>query len=119
LGAGALLAASTIALVWVIVDRWRREGRTLPLAPLSGLLITVWSWTIFSSIDPLLRYVIPALHSVQYLYFVWLMKRNEASAEEGPPSFGRPVAVRIGLLALSAIGLGVLLFHLLPTFLDT
>ena len=119
IAAGAVLAASTIALVWVIVDRWRREGRTIPLAPLAGLLITVWSWTIFSSVDPLIRYVIPALHSVQYLYFVWLMKRNEARAEEGPPSFGRPVAVRVGLLALSAIGLGVLLFHLLPTFLDT
>ena len=51
-------------------------------------------------------YVIPALHSVQYLYFVWLMKRNEARAEEGPPAFGRPVAVRLGLLALSALALG-------------
>ncbi len=119
IGAGVVLGASTIALVWVIVDRWRREGRTLPLAPLTGLLITVWSWTIFSSIDPLVRYVIPALHSIQYLYFVWLMKRNEARAEEGPPLFGRPVAVRVGLLALSAVGLGVLLFHVLPTFLDT
>ena len=119
LGAGAVLAASTIALVWVVVERLLREGRTLPAAPLAGLLITIWSWTIFSSIDPLLRYVIPALHSIQYLYFVWLMKRNEARSEEGPPSFGRPVAVRVGLLALSAVGLGVVLFHVLPTFLDT
>ncbi|HVH41237.1 MAG TPA: hypothetical protein VM925_02805 [Labilithrix sp.] len=116
---GAVLALSTIALVGVIVDRWRREGRTLPLAPLSGLLITVWSWTIFSSIDPLVRYVIPALHSIQYLYFVWLMKRNEARDGEGPPAFGRPVAVRLGILALSALGLGLLLFHVAPTFLDT
>jgi len=119
LGAGAVLGASTIALVWVVVERLLREGRTLPAAPLAGLLITIWSWTIFSSIDPLLRYVIPALHSIQYLYFVWLMKRNEARSEEGPPSFGRPVAVRVGLLALSAVGLGVVLFHALPTFLDT
>ena len=66
----------------------------LPLAPLSGFLITVWSWTIYSSVDPLMRYVIPALHSIQYLYFVWLMKRNEAREREGPPTFGRPVAVR-------------------------
>jgi hypothetical protein len=119
LGAGAVLAASTIALIATVLAKRRREGRTFPLAPLSGLLITIWSWTIFSSIDPLLRYVIPALHSLQYLYFVWLMKRNEARAEEGPPSFGRPVAVRIGLLALSALGLGLLLFHIGPAFLDT
>lgn len=119
LGAGAVLGVSTVAVVWVVVERLIREGKTLPAAPLAGLLITIWSWTIFSSVDPLLRYVIPALHSVQYMYFVWLMKRNEARSEEGPPSFGRPVAVRVGLLALSAVGLGVFLFHLLPTFLDT
>jgi hypothetical protein len=119
LGAGAVLAVSAVALIAVVVAKRRREGRTFPLAPLCGLLVTVWSWTIFSSVDPLLRYVIPALHSIQYLYFVWLMKRNEARAGEGPPAFGRPVAVRLAILALSALGLGVLLFHLLPTFLDT
>ena len=119
IAAGAVLAASTIAVAWVLLARWRRERRTLPLAPLTGLLVTVWSWTIFSSFDPLVRYVIPGLHSIQYLYFVWLMKRNEARAEEGPPAFGRPVAVRLGLLAVSAVGLGAMLFHIRPTFLDT
>jgi hypothetical protein len=116
---GAILAASTVALVAVLVAKWRRDRQMLPIAPLVGLLVTVWSWTIFSSIDPLLRYVIPALHSVQYFFFVWLMKRNEARAHEGPPSFGRPVAVRLGLLAVSALGLGFFLFRGLPEFLDT
>ena len=74
----------------------------IPVAPLIGLLITVWSWTIYSSIDPLVQYVIPALHSMQYLYFVWLMKRNEARDAEGPPRFGRPVAVRLGALTVRA-----------------
>ena len=118
LGTGAVLATSLVALVWMLASKWRRERRTLPLAPLAGLLITVWAWTIYSSIDPLVRYVIPALHSIQYLYFVWLMKRNEARASEGPPHFGRPVAVRLGFLALSAIGLGLLLFRGAPAYLD-
>jgi hypothetical protein len=116
---GSVLGVSTIALVWILVARWRREGRPLPAAPLAGFLITVWSWTIFSGVDPLVRYVIPALHSIQYLYFVWLMRRNEARASEGPPLFGRPAAVRLAFLALSAVGLGILLFHVMPTFLDT
>ena len=115
---GTVLALSAIALVVMLAARWRRDRSALPFVPLSGLLITVWSWTIYSSIDPLLRYVIPALHSVQYLYFVWLMKRNEARASEGPPSFGRPVGVRLGLLALTALGLGWFLFRGAPTFLD-
>ncbi len=117
--AGAALGLSTIALAGVLLVKWRRERKMLPIAPLSGLLITVWSWTIYSSIDPLIRYVIPALHSIQYLYFVWLMKRNEARESEGPPMFGRPVAVRVGALALSALGLGWFLFRGAPTFLDT
>lgn len=118
LGAGAVLAASTIALAVVLLRRKRRTGRFLPFAPLAGLVITVWMWTIFSSADPLLVYVIPALHSIQYFYFVWLLKRNEARAHEGPPHFGRPVAVRLALVALGALGLGFLLFRFLPTFFD-
>jgi hypothetical protein len=102
----------------VLVAKWRRERKMLPLVPLSALLITVWSWTIYTSVDPLMRYVIPALHSIQYLYFVWLMKRNEAREQEGPPSFGPPVAVRLGLFALTTLALGWLLFRGAPTFLD-
>jgi hypothetical protein len=115
---GVVLVASSLALAGVLFAKWRREGRTVPLAPLAGLLITVWSWTIYSSADRLVQYAIPALHSIQYLYFVWLMKRNQARAEEGAPRFGRPVAVRLGLLALSAVGLGWLLFHGAPGLLD-
>jgi hypothetical protein len=116
---GGVLGVSTVALVSILVAKWRRERRMLPLAPLSGLLITIWSWTIYSSIDPLMIYLIPALHSIQYFYFVWLMKRNEARAHEGPPSFGRPVAVRLGFLAVSALALGWLLFRGAPEYLDS
>lgn len=115
---GGVLALSTVVVLVVLLGARRREGRFLPFAPVAGLLITVWSWTIFSSIDPLVRYVIPALHSVQYLYFVGLMKRNEAQANEGPPNFGRPTAVRLGVLAASALALGWFLFHGAPSFLD-
>ncbi|HSO38184.1 MAG TPA: hypothetical protein VLT33_36905, partial [Labilithrix sp.] len=115
---GGALALSTVALIVVLLAERRRQRRALPIGPLGGLLVTIWAWTIYSSIDPLMRYVIPALHSIQYLYFVWLMKRNEARESEGPPTFGRPVAVRLGFLAVSALGLGWLLFRGLPAYLD-
>lgn len=115
---GVVLGLSTVALIGVLLAEWRRQRRRLPFAPLGGLLVTVWSWTIYSGIDPLMRYLIPALHSIQYLYFVWLMKRNEAREGEGPPSFGRPVAVRLGFLAVSAFALGWLLFRGAPGYLD-
>jgi hypothetical protein len=102
----------------VLIRHWRRHRRLPPFAPLTGFFVTIWLWTIWSSVDPLMVYLIPALHSVQYLYFVWLIRRNEARAQEGPPAFGRPVAVRLGLLFASALGLGWLLFHGAPDFLD-
>jgi hypothetical protein len=116
--AGLALAMSTLALAGHLLVKWLRHRESLPLVPLAGFLISVWSWTIYSSLDPLMQYVIPALHSIQYLYFVSLMKRNEAREAEGPPTFGRPVAVRLAVLAFSAIGLGWLLFRGVPGILD-
>jgi hypothetical protein len=80
--------------------------------------VTIWLWTVYSSVDPLMVYMIPALHAVQYLHVVWLLKRNEARAAEGPPLFGRPTGVRLGILAASAIALGWILFRGAPAFLD-
>src|SRR5262249_30227771 len=58
LGTALLLAA-------MLVRKRLREGR-LPLAtPLAALLSSIWAWSIYSSIDPLVVYVTPALHSVQ------------------------------------------------------
>jgi hypothetical protein len=114
---GAALAVSSVALGVVLVQKWRREG-PLPLTPLTGFLVTIWFWTIYTGFDPLVRYVIPALHSIQYLYFVWLMKSSEARAHEGPPSFGPPVATRLSVLALSALALGWLMLRGGPELLD-
>ena len=116
---GALLIATVVLLIATLVKKWRTQGRGVPLVALGAFLITLWSWTIFSSANRLVQYVIPALHSTQYLFFVWLMKRNEARVEEGPPSFGRPVALRLGWLVLSSLILGWLLFHGAPDILDS
>jgi hypothetical protein len=118
LSSGAALALSTLGLVYVLATKWRRE-RSLPFTPLLGFLVTIWFWTIYTTLDPLVRYVIPALHSIQYMYFVWLMRRNEARASEGPPLFGPPVRTRLTALALSALVLGWALFRGVPSFLDT
>lgn len=109
---------SGLAVLWVLMQKQRRADRALPLAPLCGLFVTSWLWTVYSHVDPLMVYVIPALHSVQYLYFVWLMRRNQAREKEGPPTFGRPAALQIGLLFASAVGLGWILFHGAPNLLD-
>jgi hypothetical protein len=118
LGAGTVLALSTLALAAALAAMLRRERRLFPALPLVYLLVTVWWWTIFSSVDPLMQYLIPALHSVQYLYFVALMRGNEARSAEGPPTFGRPTAVRLAALAMGAFVLGLLLLRAAPATLD-
>lgn len=115
---GWVFAVSTVALVLTLAVRWHRRRAPLPVAPLAGLLVTVWSWTVYSAADPVLQYAIPALHSIQYLYFVALLKGNEARAYEGPPHFGKPAAVRVGALAVSSLALGWVLFRGAPSFFD-
>jgi hypothetical protein len=110
--------ATVVPLVWVLVQKRRREGPLPIVTPLTGLLCSIWAWSIYSSIDPLVRYMIPALHSVQYLYFVWLLKGPEAREREGPPWFDVSAKVRLGILAVSALALGFVLFHGAPTVLD-
>jgi len=105
--------------VLVLYRKWRRERRLPPLAPLTGLLASIWLWSVYSSADPLMVYVIPALHSLQYLYFVWLLRRNQARASEQPPFFGPSVSQRLLFLAGSSIALGWLLFHGSPDLLDS
>jgi hypothetical protein len=113
-----VLVATVVALVVTLGRKWRREGRLPLVAPLTALLCSVWAWSIYSGVDPLVRYVIPALHSVQYLYFVWLLEGNLAREREGPPWFEASARVRLGILAASALGLGWLLFHGAPWALD-
>jgi hypothetical protein len=115
---GAAFFASALALAWVLLRKWRRERCLPPLPPLVALLVTVWLWTVYSGLDPLMVYVIPALHSVQYLYFVWLLKHNQAREAEGPPSFGRPAALRLAIFVASTLAFAWFLLHGAPAFFD-
>jgi hypothetical protein len=111
-------ALSALLLLAALLRKWRRERCAPPLAPLTGLLVSIWAWSVYSSADPLLVYMIPALHSLQYLYFVWLQSKNQARAAERAPHFGPPARQRLLLLALGALALGFLLFHAAPELLD-
>ncbi|HEY1533673.1 MAG TPA: hypothetical protein VGF76_06630 [Polyangiaceae bacterium] len=111
-------ALSALLLAAVLFRKWQREQRFPPLAPLTGLLVSIWVWSVYSSADPLLVYVIPALHSLQYLYFVWLLTHNKSKSAQQEPYFGPSPAQRLTLLAVSSIALGWLLFHGAPDLID-
>ncbi len=108
-GSAAALAVSLLNRV--------RAGNALPLTPVLGWLTSVWLWTVYSSSDPLFVYVIPALHSIQYWYFVTLLRRGEALENSGPPHF-QSVSRRLLTLGASALLLGWVLLRALPGWLD-
>jgi hypothetical protein len=114
----AAFLATGVALAVVLARKRWREGALRIATPLTALLCSVWVWSIYSSIDPLVVYAIPALHSLQYLYFVWLLRGGEAREREGPPWFETSARTRLALLAASAIALGWVLFHGAPSLLD-
>jgi hypothetical protein len=123
LATGVVFAATTVAMVVLLALKWRRDRRFPLVTPLVALLASVWAWSIYSGIDPLLRYMIPALHSVQYLYFVGLLKGNEARDRETRERLSKPFSdmsakVRLGLLVAASLCLGWVLFHGVPDFLD-
>jgi hypothetical protein len=122
-------ALSTLALVWVVIERIRRRDPLPPVAATTGFFMALWLWTVYSSFDPLIAYVIPGLHSLQYWYFVYLLKKNEARHDDtgGKPAvtwldrvsvmFG-PLWGRLGLFFVTAVALAWLGFSGVPEFLD-
>src|SRR5690606_34777654 len=104
-------------MLWLLWQKWRREKVVPPLAPLVGFLVTVWLWSVYSNFDPLIAYLIPGLHSLQSLCFVYLLRRNQARAEGHESGVAR-VGPRLVLLTVTSLGLGWLLFRGGPGFLD-
>lgn len=117
----AAIAAFSLSTLWAGSTLYRRatgERPRPPLAAVCGLLVSVWCWSIFSAVDPLMVYLIPALHSLQYLFFVRVLRQNKASEQEGPPWFGPPASHQVWKFAATALLLGWVLFHALPSSLD-
>jgi hypothetical protein len=117
-GTKVAFGLSALVMIATLVARWQKDRQRPPTGPLVAFVVTIWLWTVYSSLDPLMLYLIPALHSIQYLVVVRLLKRNEAREAEGPPLFGRPAAVRLAALAGAAVALAWVLFRGVPGLLD-
>ncbi len=107
---------SSLALFAMLARKASREGAAALGTPLVAFLVSLWAWLIFSGVDPLVRYLTPAMHAVQYLWFVRLLKTNESRARE--QALLGSAKTRLRMLAVGALGLGVLLFDVLPEALD-
>ncbi|MER9167139.1 hypothetical protein NKI12_07090 [Mesorhizobium australicum] len=119
-------AASTAATVVMLINRWTRNGGSLPYNGIIAYSASLYLWILIVRINPLWLLVVPALHSLQYLAVVWRyqsnVERDERDAEKIPQSRILSIlgpAYRVRLLEFISAGLllGGLGFWLIPTAL--
>lgn len=109
---------SGIVAVGLLSHKFWTEKRMPPIAAILGLFVSVELWVVWSNWNEAFSYFIPALHSVQYLLFVFLLERGRArvSREQSPSAW--PVWAQIARIAVIALVWGSLCFHFLPGWLD-
>ena len=84
----ALVAVSTLSVGRDLLSLWRAE-RALPVNGLLAYVAAVYVWLAVGRLDPILLFVVPFFHSLQYLAVVW---RYQLSVEEA----GRHPATPVG-----------------------
>ncbi|KAA3449332.1 hypothetical protein C7I87_18155 [Mesorhizobium sp. SARCC-RB16n] len=119
-------AASTAATAVMLINRWSRNGGSLPYNGVIAYTASLYLWILIVRTNPLWLLVVPALHSLQYLAVVWRyqsnVERDGRDADRVPPSGILSVlgpAYRVRLLEFISAGLllGGLAFWLIPTAL--
>ncbi|TGQ79013.1 hypothetical protein EN850_19065 [Mesorhizobium sp. M8A.F.Ca.ET.207.01.1.1] len=119
-------AASTAATAVMLINRWGRNGGSLPYNGVIAYVASLYLWILIVRTNPLWLLVVPALHSLQYLAVVWRyqsnVERDGRDAEKVPPSGILSIlgpAYRVRLLEFISAGLllGGLGFWLIPTAL--
>jgi hypothetical protein len=110
------LSCAGVALVLIL--RTLRERALPPLIPLTGYLVSIHLWLVFSHFNALFAYIIPALHSLQYWFFVALLEKGrdrEARAiNPRTPPFWR----RFAVLITTTVALGLAFMSFGPRWLD-
>ncbi|MDG1287349.1 MAG: hypothetical protein P8P30_07250 [Rickettsiales bacterium] len=109
-----LVAFTTAYCVGMLVKRYRATGEKPSLIGLIAYISAVYIWLFMRWVDPVLFFVVPAFHSLQYLPFVWRYKYNQYKQNES-----HRYGYRFRMFIFLSVGflLGMLGFHLAPFWL--
>lgn len=114
------LALSFIAVVYIHVVKYIKTGlKPAPPAVASFAALYVWYIPVLS--HPGFLYLIPFFHSLQYLCFVWLFKKNQVQHDIINLNGANMRAAwlkKFGGFAIAALVLGALFFEFIPNYLD-
>ena len=119
-----IASLTTLAVLAVLVQRWRAARGALPWNGVIAYLTTLYLWVIFVRLNPLVLAVVPTFHSLQYLAVVWRYQLN-AGAQPRPAGGSivnrvLPAGVRSNLAIFIGVGvvLGFLGFMGIPRLID-
>lgn len=116
---GAVFALTSAWLLVCLVGDYRRHGRGFAVNGLVAYLVTLYAWVAFARLDPLFVYVIPAMHSLQYLAVVWRFEINRVGDRTGNGAEGAGSArSRLAAFGIFGLVLGAAGFWILPLALD-
>ena len=71
----SMAGVSTAIVAWRIVGRCS-EGRVVPVNGLIAYVAAVYVWLLVARFDPVLLFVVPFFHSLQYMAVVWRYRLN-------------------------------------------
>jgi hypothetical protein len=118
-----ILLLWTFFLIFFIIKRSDKHS-SISVIGWTGYISALYPWLLFMQISPLSVAFVPALHSLQYLFFVWKMEYEKTRARlkklgVNAESATRHIVFRhmFPFIAIG-IGLGVLCLYLIPTQLD-
>ena len=109
--AAGVLALTSLRALLVIGKKWQAQ-RPFPINGLVAYTVSIYLW-LLGRFDPLMIFLIPAFHSLQYLLIVWRYEVNSADACDGCSP-----AKHMILFVLSGMVLGFAGFFAVPLLLD-
>jgi hypothetical protein len=110
--AGILLAVPPA----VTLARKYMKGGGISINAVTGYACAAWLWVMMPFIDAPFLALVPMFHALQYLPFVYKMKKSEFG--EDRKNGLRDAVLRLAVFTLLGLALSVLLFESLPKFLD-
>ncbi len=115
------VAVTAFGVVALVLMKYIREGRVPPPGAVVAF-ISIYAWYIPVINHPGFAYFIPFFHSIQYLFFVWILKTNKVKDRvqnlQGVQQRKTWVLQFLGFFA-GALILGALFFEFIPKRLDS
>jgi hypothetical protein len=126
--AAVVAVVTGLRTAFMLVRRWRANGGSLPVNGVAAYLVTLYAWVLFVRLSPLWLFVVPALHSLQYLVVVYRFESNSENHRLAATAgsrlsvlqrlFTTPVRVHMTGFVLVGIVLGFAGFFGLPMVLQ-